>query len=360
MDLPICIDGVHTGCDKLRYVLLKNTKLKSIFGRPGFKIADRRKLYNRLVRENWEVYRRHIQSIKSEKLEKTVPFKRFSDLPPEIRDLIWGYSLPGPRILYLNRNPHAIYDKITQSSPKWFKFLKYHNPPNPSALLTCRASRAVALKRYRIIPEPSFGLVYTDFAGGDILYIDEHNFMSFVAFPWSSTDERKSCGLDLTMVEWVALAAPISSPGMLRWGMAEFLQGLPKLKQILLDVSPRKVQWSHGPGTIQMEDLSRVDNLDPFYQLVLAQRNLMLNARSEDDRAKGLRNVTLISTCMVTDFPKRDWLVDMAKHDGEYSLLLKKLREKMPANQEPKSKPPTGPANESAENPKAGNTVKSP
>lgn len=36
-------------------------------------------------------------------------FPRFNELPSELRLMIWQYSLPGPRIVYLQRKPLAPY-----------------------------------------------------------------------------------------------------------------------------------------------------------------------------------------------------------------------------------------------------------
>ncbi|KAB8292451.1 hypothetical protein EYC80_008170 [Monilinia laxa] len=321
-------------------------------------MAGRRKLYNRLVHKNWQNYLRCRQSIKSEKLEKIVPFIRFADLPPEICDIVWEFSLPGPRILYLDGNSRPIYDKNTQSSSDSFQFLKYHNPPNPSALLTCRASRAVALKRYRIIPHPGFGIVYADFASGDSIYIDEHNVASFSTVPWQPDAILKSSVLDLSMLERVTLDGTVFEDNWRGWGVVDFLRGLPKLKEILLDVSfvvAGDAQWSDGPGTVQMNHLQELDEFSQLYLSNIAQKGGLLWNWSGDDQARGRPKLTPVSTLIITNLPKDNWLVDMAEHDEPLSLIVKKLQKKKPAKKLQKGTSTTEPASKLADVPEVFN-----
>ncbi|KAA8564292.1 hypothetical protein EYC84_011236 [Monilinia fructicola] len=336
--------------------------LKSIFLRPGFTKAGRRKLYNRLVQKNWENYLRHLQSIKSEKLEKIVPITHFADLPPEIRDVVWELSLPGPRILYLDGISRPIYDKNTQSSSDSFQFLKYHNPPNPSALLICRASRDVALKRYRIIPDPGFGIIYADFAGGDILYIDEHNVASFSNVRWESDAILMSSVLDLSMLERVIVAKSSFADNWRGRGILDFLQGLPKLKEILLDVSQELAggaQWSHGPGTVQMNELGELNEISQHYLTTMAQKGELLWEWTRYDEAKGFPKLTPVSTSIVANLPKDNWLVDMAEHDEPLSLILKKLQENGPTKKRQKGQSTTEPTSEPVEISEFDNAEKS-
>lgn len=75
----------------------------------------------------------------------------------------WTFSLPGPRILQYQSLHGPICEHKLFVRKEW-------QPPNPAALSTCRESRAIALKRYKLC----FGTtnVYADLPGGDILYLD--------------------------------------------------------------------------------------------------------------------------------------------------------------------------------------------
>ncbi|CZR58348.1 uncharacterized protein PAC_08240 [Phialocephala subalpina] len=99
----------------------------------------------------------------------------------EIRLMIWELSLPGPRVLTVSDyrrcsdrqpflSPCSLQKLVLMCSRLLFP--KEDNPPNPAALSTCRESRAVALKRYRLC----FGApnLYADLPGGDILHFGVH------------------------------------------------------------------------------------------------------------------------------------------------------------------------------------------
>lgn len=94
-------------------------------------------------------------------LEKATIFPHFIRIPTEIREYIWEFSLPGPRVLkFPNDGPiceHRLY------------FPKEGQPPNPAALGVCRESRFVALKRFKLC----FGTtnIYANLPGGDMLYM---------------------------------------------------------------------------------------------------------------------------------------------------------------------------------------------
>jgi hypothetical protein len=86
-------------------------------------------------------------------------FPQFLRLPVEIQTFIWELSLPGPRVLSVDTSNSKAHKIAFHSSSQ---------APNPAALSTCRASRAAALKRYRLC----FGTtnVFADLLGGDVLY----------------------------------------------------------------------------------------------------------------------------------------------------------------------------------------------
>ncbi|CAD6446431.1 9f61ba91-3098-43f6-960a-53f8487549be [Sclerotinia trifoliorum] len=327
MNLPICINGVHTRHEELWSLIhnLRNKRLQPIFPRP---MRKRERLYVGLIRANWQIYLRHIRSLKSKDLKNIVSLKRFSQLPAEIQDLIWEFSLPGPRILYLPLDARNRFDIDGQYLPSSFDFAKYYNPPNPSALRTCRASRAVALKRYRIIPGPPSRLVYADFPGGDIIYLDGNNFKLFNGWEWRSSVSETSMNKDI--VERVALCVDAINTHYLE--IDKSLQKLTNIKQILVDYSKRSFngdRWSHGPGIIRVEDLSEYDESNRRRREAEWTRRWV---RTENDIAKGLRQSKLISTSITPNVSKVDWMVDLAEFD-ETIPLLKKFRVKLPISE---------------------------
>ncbi|KAF8863208.1 hypothetical protein BDZ45DRAFT_686139 [Acephala macrosclerotiorum] len=109
-------------------------------------------------------------------LDKVTAFPYFTRIPPEIREYIWEFSLPGPRVFKLPVSgpicEHRLY------------FPKDGQPPNPAALSTCRESRFVALKRFKLC----FGTtnIYADLAGGDMLYMSNPD----IPWKWTLTTRR--------------------------------------------------------------------------------------------------------------------------------------------------------------------------
>ncbi|KAE9371143.1 hypothetical protein N431DRAFT_294227, partial [Stipitochalara longipes BDJ] len=94
-------------------------------------------------------------------------FPQFNKLPLEIREQIWEFSLPGPRVVTLDTSRDT-------PVPERLCFSRVFKARNPVLLSTCRESRAVAKRRYKL----AFGTgnVYFDFEGGDILYFGPECF----------------------------------------------------------------------------------------------------------------------------------------------------------------------------------------
>jgi hypothetical protein len=111
-------------------------------------------------------------------LKNITPFPFFCKLPLEIRERIWEFSLPGPRVLALDTSRKG-------PVPVRLFFSPVFKTRNPAALTTCRESRVVAKRRYKL----AFGTpnVYFDFEGGDILYFSPECSRSYGRFldePW--------------------------------------------------------------------------------------------------------------------------------------------------------------------------------
>ncbi|CZR62374.1 uncharacterized protein PAC_12271 [Phialocephala subalpina] len=110
-------------------------------------------------------------------LEKVTVFPHFTRIPPEIREYIWEFSLPGPRVFKLPTSNGPICEHRLY-------FPKEGQPPNPAALSTCSESRFVALKRFKLC----FGTtnIYADLSGGDMLYMSNPD----ITWKWTQTTKR--------------------------------------------------------------------------------------------------------------------------------------------------------------------------
>lgn len=73
---------------------------------------------------------------------------RFNDLPPELRTLVWEFSIPQRlfhvRSILPERNPDDEDNQEETQDEMFFKF--FIDPPSPAALRVCRESRAVATR----------------------------------------------------------------------------------------------------------------------------------------------------------------------------------------------------------------------
>ncbi|KAI2473686.1 hypothetical protein F4781DRAFT_427308 [Annulohypoxylon bovei var. microspora] len=76
-------------------------------------------------------------------------FPQFSKLPLELRDMIWGYALPEPRVFEVLDSPSS---SQSQSSPSGrLMFADVRNEPPPSIARVCRDARQAVLRRYKPI-----------------------------------------------------------------------------------------------------------------------------------------------------------------------------------------------------------------
>ncbi|KAM3505579.1 hypothetical protein MY11210_007916 [Beauveria gryllotalpidicola] len=80
-------------------------------------------------------------------LDRPESFSRFSDLPPEIRLVVWEYSLPGTRIVTV----HCGADDLVPDSRRSLVAVLgcTTTTPNPANLHICVESRTEAIKSYR-------------------------------------------------------------------------------------------------------------------------------------------------------------------------------------------------------------------
>ncbi|KUJ07761.1 uncharacterized protein LY89DRAFT_691484 [Mollisia scopiformis] len=112
---------------------------------------------------------------------KPAKFPRFRDLPAELRLHIWGYALPGPRIILLEhkrkKNSGAATDDlktVDNLNPRVDRLGFRSDAPPPSILYACRESYAIASKYYTQAFANSRGTsiaeTYIDFKE-DVLYL---------------------------------------------------------------------------------------------------------------------------------------------------------------------------------------------
>jgi hypothetical protein len=124
-------------------------------------------------------HKKALKRLQTSSLKHMIPFHHFNKLPLEIRERVWEFALPGPRVLTLDTSRNlGVSERLIFSSV--FK------AKNPAALSTCKEARAVALRRYRL----AFGTsnVYFDFKGGDILYFGPECFHgTFLDQEWGWT-----------------------------------------------------------------------------------------------------------------------------------------------------------------------------
>lgn len=125
--------------------------------------------------------------------EKSFPFL---ELPQEIQDLIWGFTLPGPRVVPI-LHKEKFYGLTSPCAP-------------PIALHICRASRDIALKAgYELAFRTSkhAAPIYFNFAI-DTAYIDSsglfgdivgHGEQRFSSLPSASRIKRLALGLSVTL-----------------------------------------------------------------------------------------------------------------------------------------------------------------
>ncbi|KAE9380709.1 hypothetical protein N431DRAFT_134798 [Stipitochalara longipes BDJ] len=115
-------------------------------------------------------------------------FPLFPLLPPELRNKIWFFSLPGPRLIYLSTPSDA-------SHPQWgcYPFSKSACFPRcaPIPLLSiCRESRAIALPLYTFVTylHPRYLVPFSP--EQDIIVMDLQTLKAFMRLrTWKKKDE---------------------------------------------------------------------------------------------------------------------------------------------------------------------------
>ncbi|KAH9204447.1 hypothetical protein DL95DRAFT_116175 [Leptodontidium sp. 2 PMI_412] len=78
-------------------------------------------------------YVQQIREFRERSLAQVKSVNFFGKLPPEIRQHVWLFSLPGPRVLTMHSGPDE--DRLC--------FQESVHPPNPAALSVCREAHCV-------------------------------------------------------------------------------------------------------------------------------------------------------------------------------------------------------------------------
>jgi hypothetical protein len=117
----------------------------------------------------------------------TKTFHPFLRLPPELQDMVWGLSLPGPRVLTVEVkiDDTLIRDEDNDwdtSEYNQLRFNKSYHLPNPALLSTCRSSRRVAEKTYKL----AFGTlnVFADFEKDVFYFVSCTRFFERGEWDW--------------------------------------------------------------------------------------------------------------------------------------------------------------------------------
>jgi len=103
-------------------------------------------------------------------------FPKFSQLPSDLQKIIWALSLPGPRVITITtitpeeEEGWIVLDKAGRGSDN---SLKADVPRQPGQLFACRASRDIALSRYKLmLSEPLGSPIFFD-TKQDWLHFDQ-------------------------------------------------------------------------------------------------------------------------------------------------------------------------------------------
>ena len=83
--------------------------------------------------------------------DKATKFGSFSSLPREIRDEIWLYSLPPPRLLVIHAQRGEIEVPGRRGPPRPYSHVWAKKTPVPVILQVCRESRIVGLRNYELV-----------------------------------------------------------------------------------------------------------------------------------------------------------------------------------------------------------------
>jgi hypothetical protein len=180
------------------------------------------------------------------KLPKANPprtFHAFPNLPPELQNMIWRYSLPGPRVI------RATYVQRGDYTKNLFVF-KDARPP--TALHVCQNSRQEALNFYKLLSKSIF-------ANDEFEYNSEFEWDSADNLPESIDDNQsqdsgsrmpgsRSIYFDPAL-DTIYLMTPFCQKGPL---YADFAEGFPDVNQM------QSLAIDYYPGSHIIEELFNI------------------------------------------------------------------------------------------------------
>lgn len=299
------------------------------------------------------------------KIAQIIPFLKFSLLPPEIRTIIWEMALPGPRTIspcsnycmeecpYDHRQTKDRETRVESHEREDITILRFHKKrqaPNPAHLSTCRESRVVALKRYRLVFDTPniyadlsidilfigpYGPQWKPLLSGDEIFwqpappIIAEDTLRFYASEWArkylrerlrSVSLRPCIVADLEQVQNLAL----TYEGWLGNGdgekLRENLRIFKGLKRLLLSVDPYDggIQSCTGlPGQISFLHQGEVEDIERWSQIVRGRHyeddyrtrtaRVLSDFRTKNLRAKeeqGLPEIKLVLIKRAFDIPE--------------------------------------------------------
>jgi hypothetical protein len=218
-------------------------------------------------------------------------FTKFPDLPPEIRQEIWKYLLPGSRIIHIKMCARADGGQCFADMTE-----------NPLLLRVCQESRHFALERYQLSFEPHLRHpIYFDFSS-DILYMwcEKVSSLFFERSEGSITSE-------VTRVKVIAIGVPPTFPNHVVSKLLSFM----RMAFRLMDATTR---FGNLQEIILMSPGSQTDpDLESYLCSEKFQTKLRICSRNNDSyvlkRREFLdyeaRSTPIISHLTAVDFWKR-------------------------------------------------------
>jgi 2EXR family len=167
-------------------------------------------------------------------------FRRFPNLPPEIRCEIWRHILPGPRVIHVMGSPRPNGGKCFVEGMEF-----------PVLFRICRESRAIAAERYQLSFRPHLRYpVYFDFSCDTLLLHDDrtlHMFFERGELPLTSEVTKvKVIAVGIPSLEQVAKAHVVSGLILimaLSNALIKAASRFGNLREIVL--------WTTGPNAIR-------------------------------------------------------------------------------------------------------------
>ncbi|KAI1844092.1 hypothetical protein JX266_009765 [Neoarthrinium moseri] len=173
-------------------------------------------------------------------------FDDFSKLPIELRLKIWGYNLPGPRILPVHA--HACSFRAFRDANDSVLTRVFSSPAKvPSNLHVCRESRAETLRTYRLLfgGHGHVGGIFLD-PSIDIIYFEARSDTTFSDFVESVSMEHVAHTryLAINAAAWDKLNTAVGSGAVLRSYFRTITKHFSHLKKLIFVRSDQNPLYS--------------------------------------------------------------------------------------------------------------------